>query len=124
MSCCCRHRSMSDSQNITANIVVYLPPSGNKCPGLELVAVSRAVALNDFAIGNTETELTRQTLSRIGNTNAYKARKEFLHQTRARSEPSQEFTKLAITALDPAVDRDKTFEGGHCLPGFLRAHFT
>eukprot|EP00956_Cyclotella_meneghiniana_P036983 scaffold133488_cov39-Cyclotella_meneghiniana.AAC.2 len=71
-------------------VVVYLPPSGNKCPGLELVA----------------------TLLRIGNTNAYKARKEFLQQTQARSEPSQEFIKLAITALDPAVDHDMTFEGG------------
>ena len=115
----CKSLSIHKSQGMTVGqgkpftkVVVYLPPSGNKCPGLELVAVSRAVALNDFAVGNTETELTRQTLSRIGNTNAYKARKEFLQQTRARSEPSQEFTKLAITALDPAVDRDKTFEGG------------
>eukprot|EP00956_Cyclotella_meneghiniana_P010149 scaffold13986_cov58-Cyclotella_meneghiniana.AAC.3 len=106
----CKSLSIHKSQGMTVGqgkpftkVVVYLPPSGNKCPGLELVAVSRAVALNDFAVGNTETELTRQTLSRIGNTNAYKARKEFLQQTRARSEPSQEFTKLAITALDPAA---------------------
>ncbi len=33
---------------------------GNKCPGLELVAVIRAVELNDFAVGNSITELTKK----------------------------------------------------------------
>jgi hypothetical protein len=34
------------------NVVVYLPVEvgGNKCLGLELVAVSRAVELNKFAV--------------------------------------------------------------------------
>jgi hypothetical protein len=38
--------------------VVHLPVGvgGNKCPGLELVAVGRAVELNDFAVGNSITE--------------------------------------------------------------------
>ncbi len=35
---------------------------GNKCLGLELVAVSRAVQLNNFAVGNSITELTKQAL--------------------------------------------------------------
>jgi hypothetical protein len=35
------------------------------------VAVSRAVELNDFAVGNSITELTNQALLRIGNTDAY-----------------------------------------------------
>jgi hypothetical protein len=56
-------------------VVVYLPVGvgGNKCPRLELVAVSRAVELNDFTGGNSITELTKQALLRIGNTDAYRA---------------------------------------------------
>eukprot|EP00956_Cyclotella_meneghiniana_P036736 scaffold129946_cov34-Cyclotella_meneghiniana.AAC.1 len=65
----CKSLSIHKSQGMTVGqgkpftkVVVYLPPSGNKCPGLELVAVSKAVPLNDFAVRNTETELTRHTL--------------------------------------------------------------
>ncbi len=55
-------------------VVVHLPVGvgGNKYPGLELVAVSRAVELNDFAVGNSITELTKQALLRIGNTDEYR----------------------------------------------------
>jgi hypothetical protein len=54
-------------------MIVHLPVGvgGNKCPGLELVAVSRAVELNDFAVGNSIIELTKQALLRTGNTDAY-----------------------------------------------------
>ena len=34
-------------------MTVYSPDNVNTCPGLELVATSRAVEHNDFAIGNT-----------------------------------------------------------------------
>jgi hypothetical protein len=73
---------------------------GNKCSGLELVAVSRAVELNDFAVGNSITELTTQALLRIGNTDAYHSQNMFLEETRRKSIPSQEKNIVAITQLD------------------------
>ncbi len=76
------------------------------------VAVSRAVELNDFAVGNSITELTRQALLRIGSTDAYRAQNTFLEETRKKSIPSQEQTIVAITQLDTATTRDKTFVGG------------
>jgi hypothetical protein len=63
----CKSLSIHKSQGMTVGhgkqftkVVVNLPVrvGGNKCPGLELVAVSRAVELNDFADGNSITELT------------------------------------------------------------------
>ncbi len=85
---------------------------GNKCPGLELVAVNRAVELNDFPVGNSITELTKQALLRIGNTDAYRARNMFLEETRRKSIPSQEQTIVAITQLDTTTTINKTFVGG------------
>ncbi len=85
---------------------------GNKCLGLELVAVSRAVELNDFAAGNSITELTKQALLRIRNTDAYRAKNMFLEETRRKSIPSQEQTIVAITQLDTTTTSDKTFVRG------------
>jgi hypothetical protein len=34
-------------------MLISYKTNGNKCPGQELVATSRAVELNDFAIGNS-----------------------------------------------------------------------
>jgi hypothetical protein len=95
-------------------VVVCLPVSGNKCPGLELVATSRAVELADFAIGNSSTQLTKQDLFNIGKTPAYKTRRDFLTKIRMSSSPSQEQARLLIKALDQntTTDSDKTFEGG------------
>ncbi len=78
----CKSLSIYKSQGMTVGqgkqftkVVVHLPVGvgGNKCPGLELVAVSRAVKLNDFAVGISIAELTRQAPLRIGNTDAYSA---------------------------------------------------
>ncbi len=93
---------------------MHLPVAvgGNKCPGLELAAVNRAVELNDFAVGNSITELTNQALLRIGNTDAYRSRNVFLEETRRKSIPSQEKIIVAITQLDTTTTRDKTFVGG------------
>lgn len=93
---------------------MWLPVSGNKCPGLELVGTSRAVELADFAIGNSSTQLTKQDLLNIGKTPAYKTRRDFLTNIRMSSGPSQEQPRLLITALDQntTTDSDKTFEGG------------
>jgi hypothetical protein len=102
----CKVLSIHKSQGMTVGegkqfqkVIVYLPINGNKCPGMELVATSRAVELKDFAIGNSLTQLTRQDLFKIGRTTAYNTRRDFLQDIRNKSVPSQEQTRLAITAL-------------------------
>ena len=62
----CKSLSMHKSQGMTvgqgeqfSKVMVYFPVGTNKCPGLELVAISRVVELNDFAVGNSQTELTK-----------------------------------------------------------------
>ena len=78
-----------------------------------MVAISRAISLQDFAIGNAETEITRQALKRIGNTKAYQTRVAFLNKLRSQSTPSQVTTREAIRKLDPNEEEgDKTYEGG------------
>jgi hypothetical protein len=81
----CKSLSIHKSQGMTVGhgkqftkAVVHLPirVGGNKWPGLELVAVSRAVELNDFAAGDSITALTKQALLRIGNTDAYRSQKQ------------------------------------------------
>ncbi len=108
----CKSLSIHKSQGMTVGhgkqltkVVVHLPVGvgENKCLRLELVAVSRAVELNDFAVGNSITELTKQALLRIGNTDAYRARNMFLEETRRKPIPSQEQTIVAITQLDTCL---------------------
>ena len=96
-------------RNSSKKVIVHLPINGNKCPGQELVATRRAVELNDFAIGNETTQFSRQDLLKIGKTP-----KLFLNDIRQKSIPSQERTRLAITAMDKnaTTDTEKTFEGG------------
>jgi hypothetical protein len=111
----CKSLSIHKNQGMTVGhgkqftkVVVHLPVGvgGNKCPGLELVAVSRAVELNDFAVDNSITELTKQALLRIRNTDAYRSRNMFLPM------PSQEKNIVAITQLDTTTTSNKTFVGG------------
>ena len=52
-------------------VVVHLPiAQRNNCPGLEMVAISRAMTVADFAIGNKKVEVTKQALMKIGRTKA------------------------------------------------------
>ena len=60
----CKSLSTHKSQGMTvgqgvqfSKVIVYFLLETNKCPGLELVASNRAVELNDFAVGNSQTEL-------------------------------------------------------------------
>ncbi len=78
-----------------------------------MVAVSRAAELNDFAVGNSIAELTKQALLRIGNTDAYRSQNMFLEETRRKSIPSQEKIIVAITQLDTTTTSYKTFVGGY-----------
>jgi hypothetical protein len=116
----CKLLSIHKSQGMSVGhgkqftkVVVHLPVGigGNKCPGLELVAVSRAVELHDFAVGNS-IELTKQALLKIGNTDAYRAQNMFLEETRRKSIPSKQPTIVAITQLDFTTTSNKTFVGG------------
>jgi hypothetical protein len=66
----CKSLSIHKSQGMTVGqgkqfkkVVVHLPiAQRNNCPGLEMVAISRAMAVGDFAIGNKKVEVTKQDL--------------------------------------------------------------
>ena len=106
----CKSLSIHKSQGMTVGegkqfkkVVVHLPNNRRIVPGLELVAISRAVSIQDFAIGNEENDITKQRLKRIGNTPAYKARNEFLAKLKEECETSQRATLEAITSLDARI---------------------
>ena len=82
-----------------------------KTPGSKLVAASRPEKLEDLAIGNPSHTLNKTDLKRIGTGPAFAVRSQFQQHLKDRAEATQQRTKLAITALDPAEGR-KTFEGG------------
>lgn len=50
------------SRGKTVQTKVYLPISRCAILGFELVAIGRAMSVQDFAFGNVETEVTEQTL--------------------------------------------------------------
>ena len=83
-------------------LFVHLPiGQRNNCPGLELVAISRAMAVEDFAIGNDKVEVTKQALMKIGKSNAYKVRKDFLNNLRLKAASTQKREKELIGGIDP-----------------------
>ena len=128
----CKSLSIHKSQGMTVRegkqfkkVVVHLPNNRRIVPGLELVAISRAVSIQDFAIGNEENDITKQRLKRIGNTPAYKARNEFLAKLKEECETSQRATLEAITSLDETDDSEKTLDGGmKFLLKWYRENFT
>jgi len=128
----CKSLSIHKSQGMTVGegkqfkkVVVHLPNNRRIVPGLELVAISRAVSIQDFAIGNEENDITKQRLKRIGNTPAYKARNEFLAKLKEEYETSQRATLEAITSLDETDDSEKTLDGGmKFLLKWYRENFT
>jgi hypothetical protein len=75
----CKSLSIHKSQGMTVGqgkqfkkVVVHLPiAQRNNCPGLEMVAISRAMTVGDFAIGNKKVEVTKQALRKIGRSKAY-----------------------------------------------------
>ena len=117
----CKATSIHRSEAMTVGeqeefkkVVVELPVTGRmQCPGIELVAFSRAQMINDWAIGNPKSELTMQSLKKIGSTKSYKARQEFLKALQNKCGPSQEITQNAISDLDPNEDgNENSYEGG------------
>ena len=93
-------------------LVVYLPTKGQRTPaGLELVAISRAIAVKDFAIGNKVSTLNKTDLVKIGTTKKYKATKEFTKYLQNRAKETQQQTIDKITDLDTNME-SKTYDGG------------
>ena len=118
---CCAALSIHKSQGMTVGpnqpfekVIIYYPvePGRQNTPGLELVATSRAMSIQCFAVGNPVHELTYKYIQSIGNTPAYGKRKLFLADIEQKSLQSQQPTKDRIKALDPSTDTDKTYEGG------------
>ena len=118
---CCAALSIHKSQGMTVGpnqpfekVIIYYPvePGRQNTPGLELVATSRAMSIECFAVGNPVQDLTYKYIQSIGNTPAYGKRKLFLADIEQRSIHTQQTTKERIKALDPATDTDKSYEGG------------
>ncbi|KAL7554626.1 hypothetical protein ACHAWF_018133 [Thalassiosira exigua] len=93
-------------------VIVYLPDASqaNKSPGLEVVELSRAKRVQDFAIGNPTSSLDRASIRKIGTGRAYEARRRFQDEVLRLSDATKERTIAAITAQDP--HENKTYEGG------------
>jgi hypothetical protein len=91
-------------------VIIYHPvePGRQNTPGLELVATSRAMSIECFAVGNSVQDLSYKYIQSIGNTPAYAKRRLFLADIEQRSIHTQQTTKERIKALDPATDTDKT----------------
>jgi hypothetical protein len=120
----CKSLSIHKSQGMTVGqgkqfkkVVVHLPiGQRNNCPGLELVAISRAMAVEDFAIGNDKVEVTKQALMKIGKSNAYKVRKDFLNNLRLKAVSTQKREKELIGGMDPqganSLDIEENYKQG------------
>jgi hypothetical protein len=119
----CKSLSIHKSQGMTfgqgkqfKKVVVHLPISQrNNCPGLEMVAISRAMTVGDFAIGNKNVEVTKQALRKIGRTKAYQVRRDFLNKLRAKGEESQAREKQKISTflpIDAEIMGENKYERG------------
>ena len=92
--------------------VVHLPEQGSRSPpGLELVALSRAMNPDCFAIGNDIATLTKLYVKKIGKGKAYDLRRTFESELIEKAEQSTQKVKESITSLDPSYE-GKTFERG------------
>ena len=92
--------------------VVYLPETNSRSPpGLELVAISRAMNPKSFAVGNELGSLSKMFIKKIGTSKAYDLRREFEAELTAKAETSMLQIKESIRSLDPN-NEIKTYEGG------------
>ena len=98
-------------------LVCMLPPADSvrsKTPGLAQVGVSRVTEIERLAmLSTTENPLTREALSRIGTTDAYKRRNDFEASLKAQQASTQARVRAWITDEDQSDDGPKTFEGGY-----------
>ena len=117
--CCCvaltigksQGRAVGPGQQFQKLIITF--PAGNtrSAPGLEFFAFYRAKYLDYLAIGNSSSELSYQSLMKIGETPAYVKRRTFQNKLREPAVQSQRRTVDHITDLDPSPDQ-KSFQDG------------
>ena len=81
-------------------------------PGLELVAFSRVKKPEDIAVGNPVGELAIANITNIGNTLAYKTRRDFETMLKEKAFATQQQNIYAIIQLDATVLGGKIYEGG------------
>ena len=93
-------------------VVVHLPESGTrKNPGIELVAISRAMNPTCFAIGNHSSTLTTMDIKKIGNGPSYESRRRYESNLRLAANHTERAIKEKILHLDPN-ESHQTYEGG------------
>ena len=84
--------------------MVHLPPTRGKVgstPGLELVAFSRVTKLEYLAIGNKMEDLNCKQLLKIGNSAAYKKRREYFAKMKLKAVTSQAQNKITHCTTRP-----------------------
>ena len=116
--CCCVTLTIHKSQGKTVGpgqqfqkLIITLPAGNTRsAPGLELVAFSCAKSLDCLEIGNASSELSYQSLMKIGATLAYLKRRAFQNELRQWAVQSQRKKVDRITDLDPSPGQ-KSFEG-------------
>lgn len=92
-------------------LIAYLPDAQSKSiPGVELVALSRAMNPECFAIGNPSSSLSQLGIKKIGTSPAYDMRRAFELDMKQSSSSTQAPIREEIRNLDP--HHNKTFEGG------------
>ena len=92
-------------------VVVHFPQASQRVtPGQVLVAFTRAIAPENFALGNTD--ITQKDLKNIGKGAGYQKRRVFEEQMNTRASESETLIREQITELDTTGNEVKTFEGG------------
>lgn len=86
---------------------------GFNAPGLEQVAFSRAQELANLAVTGTEDfNLTLERLMKIGQSDAYKRRQEFIERLEGLQEQTMPTIKQLIADQDDNTE-SPSFEGGY-----------
>ena len=89
-------------------LIVYLTMTGQRTtPGIDLVAYYRVKKPEDIAVGNPMGELTIANITNIGNTPAYKTRRDIKKMLKEKDFATQQPTIDAITQLDATVLGEK-----------------
>lgn len=113
----CKALTIYKSQGMTVSpgkpfesLVVHLPTKGTKrAAGSELVGCSRVTAPEVLAFGNDPSKLSRLEIKKIGTTDAYGKRRNFLNELKQKAQPSQQRTIDGIRSL---ADNAATYDSG------------
>ena len=96
------------------NAQIHMPQGMMKnTPGWVLTAFTRLKNSNDCAIATKSRDMSKSEILRIGNTKAYKTRREFRNKMAQKSGRTIRRTIERITALHSVEEGEEpTFEGG------------